>query len=218
MVRKWSYINNSFLNISPKLPHLKTRFNFKIFRKNTRFKNINQGDTLYIRKLVILRHRRMGWKPYFVTSSMWVNFFKKSRKLITFLQTQLLHKYTTSYPYLNMFFKKSNLPLSIGVGRHSINYTFLKNINTQHLFSSSKTMLKHKVLLPTIQFSNLSKISKLTNLGFKFTNLTFIKHQFPLIPSVLSPSSLSYLWKIALSQAIVIRQIHTYLILKFITL
>jgi len=144
MVRKWSYINQIFFKKSF-IKNLKSRFTFKIFRKNTRFKNLNQGSTLFIRKLVVLQHRRIGWKPYFLIASLWLKYVLKLKKFIMFLQTTLLHNLTITYPYINMFFKKTYLLSLVGIGTHSINYVFIKNINIQnsHLpLSSIKSFIK----------------------------------------------------------------------------
>jgi hypothetical protein len=146
MIRKWSYINKTTFLIN-KFPKTKLKYNLKIFRQNTRFKNFNQGFTYFSRKIVILRHRRVGWKTYFVTSSMWAKYALTFKKFISFIQSKLLTSFTLTYTHTNMLRNKSIATKLIGVGENPINFTFSKN--TFLRFFIINNMTTKKLLLPT---------------------------------------------------------------------
>jgi len=126
-----------------------------------------------------------------------------------------------------MFFNKSNLLNSIGYGAHSINLTFFKktNVNNSTLhnlpsyknFFTQKNTLKKKFLLPVVQFNKLNQINKLTKLGFNFTNIKFFKYKFPLDSNVKNINlNYNFLFKLVLNQVLVVKSIHTYLIINLI--
>jgi hypothetical protein len=127
MIRKWSYINNTLITLNS-FYNLNLRYNLKIFRQNTRFKNVNQGFTNFSRKAVVLRHRRLGWKVYFIISSVWSKYTLVSKKLISFIQVKLITNFTLTFPYTNMFKTGTNRTKLIGVGENPINLVFYKKL------------------------------------------------------------------------------------------
>ena len=178
MIRKWSYIK--FFSKTTILPNqwnlkISSWFQFKVFRKNTRFKKYNLQDTLFVRKLVMLRRRRLGWKYYIRVSSNWALTSLKYKKLISFLQAQLLYKYEVCYVNNKLLSSNSNQLRLIDKGLYSINYTFLKHstffIFFMNKFAYKKINSRKNIIVRTVQFNQLSNIQKLTTLGFNLTNL-----------------------------------------------
>lgn len=226
MVRKWSYINNNQRNSTKnEQVNLIPRFIFKIFRKNTRFKNSNQGHTLFIRKLVVLRQRRLGWKPYMSASSLWTRHNLKFKNLINFYQTQALHKYTVNYSHLNMVSKTQQSPL-IGLGQLPLNYTFTKNLpnffskintvnclnlNNAQTFSKSNTKL-----IPQAQFNKLSSSHKLNTLGFNFTSTVFSKTQLPFLKTIPTTGLKQSLENLPINILTTFKTLHVHLTLLYI--
>jgi hypothetical protein len=230
VIRKWSYINNFFFQKS-NLP-LFNRFLLKIFRKNTRFKGYNQGITFFVRKLVVLQKRRSGWKLYSILTSSWVSFFLQNKKLVNFLQTKILYKYTVLYPYPRMLCPKLVSIGSIGSGLYSLNVSFLyKNLNTffqlnntySHFFSKNAprqaTIKVKKYLTYTTSFNHLKNTHKLSKLGFTFTNTFFLKSFTPLLPTNYhtTPYWRIYNLDVSISPILVsVRMLHTYFILLYL--
>jgi len=225
MVRKWSYIN-TLSHYSPSCkPQTNTylRYTLKTFRKNTRFKNFNQGNTLFVRKLAILKQRRVGWKGYFHLSSIWVKHVLNLKKTINYVQSKLLYNITLSYPYVNMLTRKSNLNSLIGMGNISINYfyvskNFWKALQTSYTLKNSYT--SPLLLLPSVQFNKLSTPKKLSSLGFTFTNVSFLSTQLPLKNQHVSTENLlisnNLLPKTVLKQVLSIKTTHLYLVLYLV--
>jgi len=198
------------------------RFIFKIFRKNTRFKNSNQSYTLFIRKLVILRQRRLGWKPYMSTSSAWTNYSLKYKNMINFYQTQSMYNYTIDYSHLNMVLKTQQ-PSTIGFGKLPLNYNFTKTLpqyfvkNTLYGCQSSKNSKTTKLILQA-QFNKLSSFKKLNALGFNFSNLIFSKMKLP-HPDELPNTALKLsLQTLTLGALISLKTLHTHLTLFYINI
>lgn len=150
MIRKWSYINqNKLENLTTNQNYSLTKtisrtnsiiskFKFKIFKKNTKFKNYNLKYTKFIRKNLSLRKRRLSWKPYFLISSIWVKFVIKYKKLISYTQSKMLHIYTITYTHFSMFLKKSNQLTLIGLGNYGINYTKINFNNSKVIINKKK--------------------------------------------------------------------------------
>lgn len=232
MVRKWSYINSSFLTIK-NTTKLHTRFLFKIFRKNTRFKNYNQGTTFFVRKLVALQKRRSDWKSYLILASSWVNFFLQSKKLITHTQGQVLNKHAIEYTHSRMLLGKTGNFGLIGLGLLSLNLLSLKKNLTkfflrnnlirrhQQIEKNTKKLLyvKHTPLVTyTATFNYLKPAQQLNNLGFTFTNTRFLKNYTPL--SALNNTKTLYygtssMYASTLPSLVAVRMLHTYLVLFF---
>lgn len=123
-----------------------------------------------MRKQVILKKRRVGWKNYMILSSNWVKPLLALKQLVNFTQNQSLYFNTTTPSHSNVFNKKSTYLNSVGFGVNSINYT---NLNTKMLqfFNKSTKSTKPRKFLSNVQFNSLQSIDKLTSLGFNFPNL-----------------------------------------------
>jgi hypothetical protein len=226
MIRKWSYITQvqSYTTDSLRPQNSTTlRFILKIFRKNTRFKGYTQGNTLFTRKLVILRQRKLNIKSYFIVSSLWAKFFLLTKKFINFTQSKFLFKYSVTYPDFKFFNQKSYLS-SVGNGQHSLNIIFPKK-NLQYFVDKTIPLRKQsqkQILNPNIFFTNTSSIHQLKFLGFNLIHSDYLQHHFPLtnthvMKQVSFTMSTNFSLKITNLLTLSTRLIHLYLIifLKF---
>jgi hypothetical protein len=243
VIRKWSYIKyhkiSHINNNETKNYNFYQKFNFKIFRQNTRFKNFNQGHTKFIRKTNALKNRRVGLKTYFISSSSWIKYILKYKKLINFCQSTLTHNFTLNYSYLNMLTTQSSHLSLIGNGVNSINFSFCKkNIlsgikkslvyyNNSKVLINSKLVTKFRYnttnhmrkLQPTAQFNKLSVVDKLNTTGLLFININFLSYNIPISKSSFTKSMnlmlhINEILKIILKQLVFIRQLHTYKLLN----
>jgi hypothetical protein len=220
MVRKWSYITNNNFHFFSKNT-LFNKYNFKIFRKNTRFKNINQSNTAFVRKLVVLKNRRVGWKPYIVISSSWVNQNLKLNKLVNFYQLKLLFNFTVNYVYSKMLISKTNQLLSIGNGALTINY----NIHTSIIIVKSTNRInicRQEKLLNTAHFTKLDTFVKLNNLGMPFTTISYLRNKYHINSTLVNLKNWSitnyfnFLLKSVINMLVCLRFLHTYSTLFFL--
>ena len=178
MIRKWSYIIPSLHNNLHNTP-LKSRFKFKVFRKTTRFKKYNLSYTSFIRKQVVLKKRRVGWKKYIILSSDWVKPLLSLKHLVSFTQNKSLYTNTTTSPYFNIFSKKSQQLNLVGFGTYALNHTAL-NSKMLSFFNKNNKPKKPQKFTSNVQFNSLSNLDKLSNLGFNFPNLILNNNYYPL--------------------------------------
>ena len=184
MVRKWSYITHPNTLTSPNTSRdgsiirpkktLNTsicnfntfaHFKFKIFRKNTRFKNYSLFSTIFVRRKVSLWNRRSDWKNYVVLSSKWVKLMSKQKHLISFSQSSNLFNFSFREPY-PQFLKKNTADL-VGVTSNKLNTRFKSLLYTttwQNLIQTSQ--INNQRVIQCYSTTDLTKLEKLTSLTF----------------------------------------------------
>jgi hypothetical protein len=180
MVRKWSYIINKQANILKTQQKLTQRFKFKIFRKNTRFKNFNINFSVFTRKKAIIYKRRTSWKNYLVIASQWTKSTINSKQIINYsqnknkygLQTASIQNISLSNTYVNFKvipISPSQEPFVVNllkVTSKLSNQFFLNKII--YLNSNQYKLKLHKSqklysLLQLKSHANLTKLSNISN-------------------------------------------------------
>jgi len=242
MIRKWSYINFENLintNFTPLIyGRLKSTFKFKIFRKNTRFKKYNLGNTYFTRKIVILSRRRLGFKPYFHLAMPWVRHTLSSKKSINMLQCKNLYSYSVYCPYTEMLTRRISAHSVIGIGKFAVNYFFSKNafkkiINSFYNVNSNTNWSdlncfswknKTKKVALEAQFINSSSLTKLNKLGFSFPQVISQNSIFIPTQAYTNPNSRSNINLVTSNNILTItantltsvRRVHTYMLILFL--
>lgn len=231
MIRKWSYIKS--INQSPIIffPH-KNQFFFKIFRKTTRFKKNNKGFfTKFIRKLVIINKRRMGWNFYINISTFWVKNSLRYKKLLNYLQYILLYKFSINSPNLNFFFSKFKKLNIIDIKSIPINFNTLSTKGIMNVFFKKplttycKTInIKSLRINPKVKhltyFNSINYLNKTITLGFTFKNCFFMNKQYPINPTkyVNKFQFINILIKISLNCIVTLKLLNIYKIIYLIKL
>jgi hypothetical protein len=193
VVRKWSYItlfnkkSRDSISLTSTTTHASTllsRFKFKVFRKNTRFKKYNLGCTNFTRKKIILKKRRVGWKNYVILSSNWVKPLLKLKQIVNFTQSKLAFTNVVSYSHTKIFNKQSYQLSLVGSGTQPINYTTL-NFRMIKFFTKTNHPVKNKKMFSNAQFNSVKNLEKLISLGFTFPSLIYDNNNYPTKRSVL---------------------------------
>jgi len=189
VIRKWSYIKSIILITGKQTTHnnpitlfnntLNSRFRFKVFRKNTRFKKYNLSYTNFMRKQVVLKKRRVGWKSYVILSSNWVKPLLKLKQLVNFTQSKLIHPYSTTYSHPKIFKQPSPQLSLVGLGTHSLSHTSL-NMKMVNFFKTKQLVIKPNKFFSNTYFNSLQSIDKLGTLGFIFPNLLYGNNYYPI--------------------------------------
>jgi hypothetical protein len=85
MVRNWSYLTDVNLTIcesrTERFAHL---YNFKVFRKTTRFKRYNKGITVMVRRKYARRKHRMNWLVLSHITCAWATNYARARQFERF--------------------------------------------------------------------------------------------------------------------------------------
>jgi hypothetical protein len=241
VVRKWSYINkrfnssleikNLYLNeitfIRPSLDRIGTsrtanRYNFKVFRKTTRFKKFRSGLVGIVRKVYAKKKRRTENYGNLFIARDWSLAYLKQRQIVRFSQSLNLLPYESLSSDKEVFFKR--LPYVENIGGVSIftcstNFVkalLLKTRNIPFLFFVSS----HSVVSHT-QSTNLEDLLNSGELGtnsVKYEGLLypidsnyFLTTQF--VKSILV-RFMSLLFKVALLISIELRKVMSYLVVS----
>jgi hypothetical protein len=165
-----------------------TRFKYKIFRKNTRFKKYSSGYTKFIRRKYALIKRRANWQLYFLVPKTLFKFLINLKKLNSFLQIKYINTYplTLNYNFLALG-SSSLLPCNVPFNFSFINkktYKFFFD-KKQQVFLSDQVNQNNNYKLSVkvtraIYFNSLPILEKLVNVGFLLSNNLFFKHNFPI--------------------------------------
>lgn len=142
MVRKWSYIESNDVGLNSRnLLNISRLYNFKVFRKTTRFKKFNRGITCMVRKNYARRKHRTNWLIMSYITKSWVLNYLKARQFERFYSALGRFTFNVFSADVNVFYTKlSTISNFDGInivscsktttGRH-INYSpganFLKN-------------------------------------------------------------------------------------------
>jgi len=182
VVRKWSYINfkikiiknkplnKPLSNFKKKLP---ISFKFKIFRKNTRFKDFNLSYTKFKRKNPASISRRTSYKNYLIVISNWVKPFLKQKQISAFVQTN--HVFSLSSPIVSLNAIKPNYVPSTSLGKV---YGFNFSILNRSLYKKLSNEINCTKSRTTIQFYSIKSLIYFNNLGLNTFMVNFMKTYF----------------------------------------
>ena len=85
MIRKWSYLSGPAAELSTSsLTRMASLYNFKVFRKTTRFKKFNKGITKMVRKNYARRKHRTNWLVLSYITKSWVLHYLRMRQFERF--------------------------------------------------------------------------------------------------------------------------------------
>jgi len=85
MVRKWSYLTpTTTLSNLPVVDRVSSLYNFKVFRKTTRFKRYNKGVTVMVRRKYSRRKHRTNWLIMSYITAAWATHYLKARQFERF--------------------------------------------------------------------------------------------------------------------------------------
>jgi len=109
MIRKWSYIKDTFHAKIDFIPNMQitTKYKFKIFRTTTRFKRYNIGKTKFVRKLNFQLRRQTSQVALTFISTYWFRFFLNSKHIYRFIQNISILKYQLFLPDYKFFLKST---------------------------------------------------------------------------------------------------------------
>ena len=244
MVRKWSYINNKYSTpleiknlqlkeitfLRPSLNRISTgptanRYNFKVFRKTTRFKKFKSGLVGIVRKVYAKRKRRTENYGNLFIARDWSLAYLKQRQIVRFVQSINLLPYESLSSDKEVFFKR--LPYVENIGGVSIftcstNFVKALLIKTRNVpflfFVSSHSVVSHT------QSTNLEDLLNSGELGtnsIKYEGLLypidanyFLTTQF--VKGILL-RLMSLLFKVALLISIELRKVLSYLVISSVS-
>lgn len=165
MVRKWSYLEQT-VTLSPlnSLKQIPKLYNFKVFRKTTRFKKYNRGITRMVRKNYARRKHQTNWLNLSYISKSWVLNYLSLRQFERFYSALGRFNVSAYSSDVNVFFLKlptllnkngiNILTCSRSVLNKHINYTdkavFLRN-HTQHARSAYVQTSNHTDVLSSLE-------------------------------------------------------------------
>jgi hypothetical protein len=239
VVRKWSYINQNYksscevenlrLNyadsIRPSLNGLgigqtSRRYNFKVFRKTTRFKKFKSGLAGVVRGVYATRKRRTENYVNLFIARDWAIFYLKQRQIVRFAQSLSLLPYESLASDKEVFFKRLPYVDNIGgVSIYTCSTTFVKALllRTRNIpyffFSSSHSVVSHT------QSTNLEDLANSSEIGsnsLRYDGLLYPTDSTYFLTNSLVRQLLrelmALLLKAALLVSIEVRKIMTYLV------
>ena len=178
MVRKWSYLEGpqaTSLN-SPLVP-LSKLYNFKVFRKTTRFKKFNKGITKMVRKKYSRRKHITSWITLSFITKSWTLNYLKARQFERFFTSLGFFNCITHSPILNVF--TTRLPLlaaknngvSISSCSKNIAYRFIRFSKYQSThYLTDRTKNTNLSLMHTSHPQNIVNYSDIFPSTVKFDN------------------------------------------------
>jgi hypothetical protein len=169
-----------------------------------------------MRKQVILKKRRVGWKNYVILSSNWVKPLLKLKQVINFTQSKSTYNYSTTYSHPKIFNNQSNQFSSVGLGIHPLNYTTL-NMKMVSFFNKQQVGTKPNKFFSNAHFNSLQPINKLGTLGFIFPNLVYGNNYYPLKQITLYLTQLNTKNSTVQNLTVSIRSVLTYLTLLHVS-
>jgi hypothetical protein len=185
VVRKWSYINNrkrsNLIGTTLTKNNFFNNFKFKIFRKNTRFKNyVVSKNTRFIRTYIISKKRQSTLKLLVVLSSQWVKPSYLYKNFLSFIQSKQMFLNSVPFLYKNNFLKNINTKkFIIGFGSNTIFFTKIhQNLNSK--FSSLPNNTIKSNTNSVFQSSSIETLLKLYNLNFFVPLLKYDNSTYPL--------------------------------------
>jgi len=214
MVRKWSYI--TLVSQKYKAPKITTfsRFKFKIFRKNTRFKNYSLLSTTFVRRKVALQNRRSVWKNYVLLSSKWVKLVSNQKRITSFSQTKQLFNLAFNEPYTTFLGK--NLINLLGVTYNRLSKRFVTKTNNPPQPNQLPTT-KHTLTRGVVQCHSVNEVHKLQTLTSLPVLLNYNQNSFYVSSDAVNNPSTNLITKlpptITLFFITLLRIIYTYSIL-----
>jgi len=118
MVREWSYINTLKINYYYFF-NLVNKYQFKVFRKNVRFKKFTLNKTYFVRRNYIKRKELRNYLVNYHITKYWVIFFLKKKQVNKFIQNLFFFKQLVYLPNFEFL-----------LGNFDINCCTYLNVNT----------------------------------------------------------------------------------------
>lgn len=240
MIRKWSYINTTYNSTSeiinlqlekansirPSLNTLRTRqtsnrYNFKVFRKTTRFKKFKSGLAGIVRGVYAKKKRRTDNYGNLFIARDWALFYLKQRQIVRFTQSLNLLPYEALSADKEVFFKRLPYVENIkGVSIYTCSTNFVKALllKTKNIpyffFKSSHSVVSHT------QSANLEDSLNSKDLGsssLKYEGLLYPIDSHRFLTSQLTNEILLkftiLMFKASLSISVELRKLFTHLII-----
>lgn len=178
MVRKWSYLESSTLNLDVQsLENTSQLYHFKVFRKTTRFKKFNRGITRMVRKNYARRKHRTNWLILSYITKSWVTNYLKMRQFERF------------YSSLGRF------PLDVfstNFSVFSLRVSMLTNRNGINIASCAKTLLSRHIN-NSYDASFLKNPTKNTNSAIvQLSNLADVTSSLEIYPNLVNLENMLY--------------------------
>jgi len=131
MVRKWSYLNSKYVDLSNEsISFCTLKYNFKVFRVTTKFRKYNLGYTIMTRKKYARRRHKTNWITLSYILKYWVFFYLKLKQFTRFYQTLGLFNVQAYSASLSYFQKRlSGLNNYSGINSYSTPQSILFKFN-----------------------------------------------------------------------------------------
>ena len=171
---------------SNKLIYIKNIYNFKIFKKNIKFKKYNKGFSKYIinRKKYFLKKKRTNFFFYYFIVNNWTLYFNRLRRYIKYYQMLCILNKLYSIPSIEFFSKNNLLGVPFNSARvpvkNLLNKFFIKKFYNQiHgtktlILINDSTEASKKLIQNTIQIDKLFYVSTNYSKLHKFNNIDSI--------------------------------------------
>lgn len=178
MVRKWSYLNKSGIGVvDDSLINPVSLYQFKVFRKTTRFKKFNRGITKMVRKKYARRKHRTNWLVLSHVSKFWALSYLKMRQFERFFSSLSQTGFRAFSADVNVFMMK----ISEVFNRSGLNISSCTSTQLNRYVSKSKSM--PHLLNPT-QNTN--------NAVVRSSNLSTLFDSHEVFPNLLQTEGLTY--------------------------
>jgi hypothetical protein len=197
------------------------RYNFKVFRKTTKFKRFKSGLAGLVRGVYATRKRRTESYGNWFIARDWAIFYLKQRQVVRFAQSLSLLPYESLSADKEVFFKRLPYVDNIGgVSIYTCSATFVKALllRTRNIpyffFNSSHSVVSHTQSTNLEDLVNSSEVgaNALRNEGLLYpTDSTYFLTS-RLVNDLLN-KLMSVLLKAALFVSIEVRKIMTYLVI-----
>ncbi len=182
---------------SNKLTYIKNIYNFKIFKKNIKFKKYNKSLSRYIinRKKYFFKKKRTNLLFYYYIVNNWTLYFNNLRRHTRYYQ--LIHTFNRLYVAPNIDFINKNSLLSIPFNtsrvplKNLLNKFFIKFFYNQTvgprailLLNNLPTTLKKFINSPTQTTTQVEKLFYTSISTSKPTNISLLSLNLQILVSI----------------------------------